>query len=84
MMWGATTLGELRQAVESMIETLGADTPIGTLKTIPSDSNEVDYVDAYVAFDWVCIDPDGKVVGTEGDDYELRLGPDERNAIGVY
>lgn len=80
MMWGAVTLGELKEAVESMIEALGEDAPIGTHYKDGDD----EYLDDYVAFHWVCIDQDGKIVGTEGSDYESKLKPGEVNAIGVY
>jgi hypothetical protein len=80
MIWGATTLKELKLAVDSMIEAVGEDAPIG------SRQKEVDgeYIDDYVSFYWVCIDEAGKIVGTEGDNYETNLKPGEVNAIGVY
>ena len=80
MMWGACTLKELKGAVESMIEAVGEDAPIGSLIKCEGE----DYIDDYVSFFWACIDQDGKVVGDEGGDYETRLQPGEVSAIGVY
>lgn len=77
MIYGALTLGELREAVDAFIAQMGADTPVGCRTT-----NKY-FIEDSLTLEWVCVDEGGKIVGTEGDDYELRLQPGEVNAIAI-
>lgn len=83
MLWGATTLAELRDAVASMIEHVGEDAAVGRIRK----DEQGEFLELGIGyFNWVCIRrSDGQIVGAEGDDYELRLNPEtEENAIGVH
>lgn len=80
MLYSASTLGQLRDAVNGLIEAVGEDAPVGNYEdavTTPTGISD------YVLLEWVCINQDGHIVGTEAEDYEQQLKPGEINAIAI-
>lgn len=76
MFYTACTLGQLRKAVDGLIEAVGEDVPVGVI--------EDGEIGDDIMLKWVCINQEtGKIVGTEADDYESKLKPGEINAIGI-
>jgi hypothetical protein len=83
MIYTASTLGQLRDAVNSLIEAIGEDAPVGCFCG-PVDLQQGDHIDGDVILEWVCItEADGQIVGTEAEDYERQLQPGEVNAIAI-
>ena len=81
MRYTAETLGQLKRAVESLIEELGPDTPVGGGYK-PSDRGHM--VDDHVSLDWViCDKTTGEIQGTEADDDEQRLKDNQVNVIRI-
>lgn len=82
MHYTATTLGQLREAVNSLIEEVGEDTPVGNYEL--ANETEPAGIGDYVLLEWVHINAEtGYIVGTEADDYESKLKPGEVNAISI-
>lgn len=77
MIYFASNLRQLRDAVDSYIKILGENTPVCVPCRTSSD------VDTLVTLDWICIDGEGNIVGDEANDYELKLKPGEMNAIRI-
>lgn len=82
MQYTASTLGQLLDAVNALIEAAGKDAPVGNYE--PANENEPEDLTDYIMLEWVCINAEtGHIVGTEADDYERRLKPGEVNAITI-
>ena len=75
MIYFATTLGNLRDAVNSLILVLGEDTPIANQRPTGLDN--------LIQLEWICVDAEFREVGDEADNYEQRLKPGERNAVKI-
>ncbi len=77
MLYFATTLGELRDAVDAYIERLGEHAPVGIERPkCPFDN--------LVNLEWVCVDATlTEIVGSEAQDTELNLAPGQVNAIRI-
>lgn len=75
MFYTACTLKQLRNAVNSLIEAVGEDAPVG----VAQDKVLGDYC----MLTWVVIDQDGNIVGSEADDDELNLKDGQKNAIQI-
>jgi hypothetical protein len=73
MIYFPSSLGQLRDAVADLIEAVGEDAPVG----MKID----DYFNDNVQLEWVYIDAQNDVVGTEAEDYKPAAG--ERAAIRV-
>lgn len=72
MLYHASTLGQLRHAVNSFIERLGEDAPVGS---------GVGCLEGDVMLNRVVIDGDGTIVGYYSDG--CRPGPGQREAVRV-
>lgn len=77
MIYFATTLGQLRDAVNSYIQIHGEDGWIGM-------EYEEGHLDSLVSLDWViCDKTTGEIQGTEADDDERRLKENQVNVIRI-
>jgi hypothetical protein len=80
MFYTAETLGQLKEAVDSLIEQVGIDTPVGC----ELNFDGVPALDEYLMLEWVIIDKhSGNIEGREADDDEMNLKPNQINAIRI-
>lgn len=80
MIYHAETLGQLASAVESMIQLLGSDAPVGT-PCDPVDGKEA--INFPISLDLVYMDEFGNIVGDEANDYKPNILAGEVAAVRV-
>jgi len=65
-----STLGQLRDAVNSFIAIMGENAPVG----IGYREGDVEFIEGVSSLDYVYINENGKIIGDEANDYKPNGG----------